>query len=88
MRRFTDLARVHFSGFDGDVMINEVTLSDGRHVPGCGCCAGVQVTTAAKATVDRIATRGGNGSRIARTIDGVSHRQCLNSGARPAASTT
>jgi hypothetical protein len=71
MRRFTDLAKARFNGLDGDVAINEVTLPDGRQVPGMHLLRGVQAASAAKAIVDRIAARGGDGSRIARTIDGV-----------------
>lgn len=71
MRHFTELAKARFDGLDGDIAINEVTLPDGRQTPGMRLLRGAQAASAAKAIVDRIAARGGDGSRIARTIDGV-----------------
>jgi hypothetical protein len=71
MRRFADLAKARFDGPDCDVVANEVTLPGGRSVPGMRLLRGQEATKAADAIVARIAARGGDGSRIARTIDGV-----------------
>jgi hypothetical protein len=71
MRFFTDLAKARFDGIEGDITGNEVTLPDGRLVSGMRLLRGAEAGNAADVIIARIVARGADGSRIARTIDGV-----------------